>query len=175
MKKLIFLMLSAVIAVLSMTTFCSCGDDTAKPWSKTAIEEIATESANGVYYDLINPVFMSVDDAVSYQEQLMHGLSIDSLYMSIPKKTLRNVANVCIKNSGSANKQQIVDEYLSNAKVYKNLPEATETTATDSGGSDVTKEKKLSGVFSTEYNYYTDTVNGKPVRIQVKTEKSYAD
>lgn len=173
MRKLIFLVLCAVIAAFSMATFSSCGDNAVKPWSKTAIEEIATESANGVYYDLINPTFLSVDDAVSYHDQLTHGLSIDSVFMSIPKKTLRNVANVCIKNSGSANKQQIVDEYITNAKVYKNLPDQP---ATDSGGSDVTKEeKKLSGVFSTEYNYYTDTVNGKPVKVQVKTEKSYAD
>ena len=91
---------------------------------------------------------------------------------------MRKVADVCINKSGQTDKKQIVREFKKNKDVYlnmsENLPPATpkddKSSATDSGGSDVTKKD---GVFETSYNYYTDTVDGNAVKVQVKTEKSY--
>ena len=174
-KKLIFFFCAMLMLALG---FSSCGDDTTRPWSKTEIEEIASSNATSVYFDLINPTFNSVEDVTDCQETIIDGYSIDSIFRTMPPGIIRKVADVCINKSGSTDKKQIVREFKKNKDVYlnmsENLPSASSKdskNATDSGGSDVTKED--SKVFETSYNYYTDTVDGKPVKVQVKTEKSY--
>ena len=177
-KKLIFFFCATLMLALG---FSSCGDDTAKPWSKTEIEEIASSNATSVYFDLTNPTFNSVADATDCQETIIDGYSIDSIFRTMPPGIMRKVADVCINKSGQTDKKQIVREFKKNKDVYlnmsENLPSDTKDnkSATDSGGSDVTKVESKDKVFSTEFNYYTDTVNGKPVKVQVKTEKSYVE
>lgn len=174
-KKLILFFCATLMLALG---FSSCGDDTAKPWSKTEIEEIASSNATSVYFDLTNPTFNSVADATDCQETIIDGYSIDSIFRTMPPGVMRKVADVCINKSGQTDKKQIVREFKKNKDVYlnmsENLPPATpkddKNSATDSGGSDVTKKD---GVFETSYNYYTDTVDGNAVKVQVKTEKSY--
>ena len=179
-KKLIFFLCTAFMLALGLATFSSCGDSTPKAWSKEEIETLSTESASTVYYDLVNPTFSSVNDVVDYRDNTFEGKSIDSTFEALPEVILRRVADVCINKHGSTDKKDIVREYIKNQSVYINMsdkiPSAEskddKSTATDSGGSDVTKDDK-SKVFETSYNYYTDTVDGKPVKVQVKTEKSY--
>ena len=178
MKKFIILFCAMFMLALG---FSSCGDNTAKPWSKTEIEEIAASNATSVYFDLANPTFDSVADAIDCQEITKDAYSVDSVFRTMPQSIMRKVADVCINKSGSTDKKQIVQEFNRNKDVYlnmsENLPPASskdDKNATDSGGSDVTKDNGSDGkVFSTEYSYHTDTVDGKPVRVQTKVEKSY--
>ena len=58
--------------------------------------------------------------------------------------------------------------------VYNNLPKSTtapvntvDKSATDLGS------RHDSNVISTSYNYRTDTINGKPVKIRITTTESY--
>lgn len=178
MKKLIFFLCCILIATLGFVTFSSCGgDDMLKTWSKTEIEQIASENASSVYFDLVNPQFTNVSDVADYQDTMIEGYSIDSVFKGLPPSVLKRVADVCINKSGSTDRRQIVKEYIKNMSVYANMSredpanEVKKTdSATNSGGSDVTKKD---GVFETSYSYYTDTINGDPVKVQVKTEKSY--
>lgn len=179
MKKFILFTCAAFVMALG---FSACTDSTPKPWSKEAIEEIAKESARTVYYELTNPTFNTVDEAVIAQDTYIDGRSIDSTFYSLKPSTLKRVADVCINKNGFADKKAIVGEYLKNISVYSNMSDSVappttkddKSTATDSGGSDVTKDSGSDGkVFSTEYSYHTDTVDGKPVRVQTKVEKSY--
>lgn len=177
-KKLIFFFCAMLMLALG---FSSCGDDTVKPWSKAEIEEIASSNATSVYFDLTNPTFNSVADATDCQETIIDGYSIDSIFRTMPPGIMRKVADVCINKSGQTDKKQIVREFKKNKDVYLNMsenlppaPSKDDKSATDSGGLDVTKDSGSDGkIFSTEYSYHTDTVDGKPIRVQTKVEKSY--
>lgn len=176
MKKFILFACATLVMALG---FSACTDSTPKPWSKEAIEEIAKESARSTYYELTNPTFNTVDEVVLAQDTYIDGKSIDSTFYSLKPSTLKRVADVCINKNGFADKKAIVGEYLKNISVYSNMSEALpatkdEKSATDSGGSDVTKGDSAK-VFETSFNYYTDTVGGKPVKVQVKTIKSYVN
>ncbi len=173
-KKLIFFLCSMFMLALG---FSSCGEKMPKAWTQAEIEEIADQSARTVYYELTNPTFENVGDVTHYRETIEDGESIDSVFSMLSTATLKRVADVCINKSGITDKKQIVQEYLKNKSVYSNMSpdpvsadSKTDKPATDSGGSDVTKKD---GVFETSYNYYADTIDGKPVKVQVKTEKSY--
>lgn len=171
MKKFIFFLCSICMLALGVS---SCSDGP-KVWTQTEIEEISKESARVIYYELTNPTFENVGDVVDYQELIEDGKSIDSTFSSLSPSTLKRVADVCINKSGVTDKKQIVREYLKNISVYSNMSEKISAddknkAATDSGGVDVTKKD---GVFETAYSYYTDTVDGHAVKVQVKTEKSY--
>lgn len=178
MKKFILFACATLVMALG---FSACTDSTPKPWSKEAIEEIAKESARITYYELTNPTFNTVDEVVIAQDTYIDGKSIDSTFYSMKPSTLKRVADVCINKTGFTDKKGIVGEYLKNISVYSNMSDPTPTvstkddkSATDSGGSDVTKVDEHDGkIFSTEYSYHTDTVDGKPVRVQTKVEKSY--
>ena len=143
---------------------------------------MAKAAATTVFYDLHNPTFNTVDEAVIAQDTYIDGMSVDSVFCSLKPSTLKRVADVCINKNRFTDKKDIVREYLKNINVYNNMSDSVappstkddKSTATDSGGSDVTKVDGSDGkVFSTEYSYHTDTVDGKPVKVQTKVEKSY--
>lgn len=179
MKKFILFACATLILALG---FSACTDSTPKPWSKDAIEEIAKDAAQSIYCDMVNPTFNSVDEVIIAQDAYIDSKSIDSTFYSLKPSTLKRVADVVINKSGFADKNGIVKEYLKNISVYSNMSDDIESTATKDdksatgdGGSGVTKEGDGPDgkVFSTEYSYHTDTVDGKPVRVQTKVEKSY--
>lgn len=178
-----FILFSCAMFMLALG-FSSCGDDTTRTWSKTEIEEISKESSAAAVYDLVNPTFVAVDEAVADHEALSNARAIDSVFVSLSPSVIRNVASVCIGKSSAASRRQIVEEYTKNRSIYTNLPSTTDNngpatfkdnkSATGDGESGVTKDNGTDGkVFSTEYSYHTDTVDGKPVRVQTKVEKSY--
>lgn len=177
-KKLILFFCATLMLAFG---FSSCGDNATRTWTKTEVEEMAAGRATSVYFDLTNPTFNSVADATDYQETAIEGYSIDSIFRTMPPGIMRKVADVCVNKSGQTDKKQIVREFEKNKDVYlnmsENLPPAStknDKSATGDGGSGVTKDSGSdSKVFSTEYSYSTDTVDGKPVRIQTKVEKSY--
>ena len=172
MRKFILLSCACVMAL----GFLSCKKDTTpKLWEKAEIEEIAKAAATSVYCDMANPTFINVEEAAICQDTYIDGKSVDSIFSSLPPSTLKRVADVCINKAGFTDKKSIVSEYVKNKDVYSNMSKEDPSVkydkhATDSGGSGVTKKE---GVFETSYNYYTDTIGGAAVKVQVKTEKSY--
>lgn len=174
MKKILLLFCATLMLALGTT---SCGDDPTRTWSKSEIEEISKESFSTLHFDIVNPSFASVAEATDCQEALSECYAIDSIFRTLPPGVMRKVADVCINKSGVTDKKQIVREFKKNKDVYlnmsENLPPAStkdEKAATGDGGSGVTKDDG-SGVFETNFNYYTDTVTGK--KVEVKTTKSY--
>ena len=153
------------------------------PWQKSNYDRaedsifIAT-----LVEEIVNPQFYNVPDIVNFQIQSVEGFEIDSVFQSIPEQVLRNVAHVVLGNKGFVDKREVVKEYKAHPDIYNNLPgspnaEKIVTSAdlkeVDKAGTDL--GDKPSGVISTSYSYSTDTVDGKPVKIQIKTEKSYAE
>lgn len=176
MKRAILFLCATLMLALG---FSSCSDDPTRTWTKAEVEEMAKEAASSVYFDLNNPTFNCVDDVVIAYDAYQNALSIDSTFYSLSISTLKRVADVCINRNGQTDKKDIVREYLKHISVYTNMSEKIPTastkddkSATDSGGSDVTKDDG-SKVFETSFNYYNDTVDGKPVKVEVKTTKSY--
>lgn len=179
MKKFLLLFCATLMLALG---FSSCTENVPKPWTKEAIEEIAKESAQAVFYDMANPTFNTVDEAVIAQDTYIDGMSVDSVFYSLKPSTLKRVADVAINKNGFTDKKGIVGEYLKNKDVYLNMSETIapaastkdDKSATEGGGLGVTKDSGPGDkVFSTEYSYHTDTVDGKPVKVQTKVEKSY--
>lgn len=187
MKKklsLLQLVMGSVLTVFLAGLVC-CGmtscKNTTLPWnSKTpAIEETVDSLVHLAVAEAYNPVFESADQAVVYRDLTLDGKSVDSVFNIMSDKTLIDVATVCIKRLGNVTKKEIVNEYLSHKDIYNSLPkDNAEQSSTelekqasmeDSG---VRKENKHD-VISTSYRYHTDTVDGKPIKVQIKEEKSY--
>ena len=83
-----------------------------------------------------------------------------------------------LKKSGTIDKKSIIEEYRANSTVYDNLPVPQQSNATtqeiDLGSTDLGSRQNQTDIISTSYQYRTDTINGKPVKIQIKKEESYA-
>lgn len=127
---------------------------------------------------IANPVFETVKEVILYRYQADQGAKIDSIFGSLTDEQIRNVATVVINRDGCATKKSIVEEYRANNAVYDNLPATTSQSANvsqkvDLSSTDLGNRRDESDVISTSYQYRTDTINGKPVKIQTKKEESY--
>ena len=127
---------------------------------------------------IVNPQFTNIRELISFRTQMNEDYAIDSVFRVIPEPILNNVASVLFKKNGFATKKSIVEEYRANSSIYNNLPsnatlqqsgmhKEVDLQATDLGN------RRQDSVISTSFSYRTDTINGKPVRIQIKTEESY--
>ena len=169
------------LALLALTAtlvaFASCKES---PWSGPTEEttEIADMSVADQVEAALNPNFTTVQEVLDFRLQQSEEASIDSAFEMIPQQILINVSSVVINRNDFATKESIVKEYRANKAVYDNLPanstksaanalQDVDLSATDLG------DKRSDDVFSTSYQYRTDTVKGKPVKVQIKTEESY--
>lgn len=169
--QLIALVTFVVVAAVGSCSLSSCEK---MPWSKKApsMEETVDSLVNAKVKQTVNPIFYSVDEVLVYQDLTNDGNKIDSAFSVMPEDILKNVSHVLLKKYGTATKKDIVMEYYNHKDIYPNLPKSTESVTKDSTASTNDKGKK-SGVFSTSYRYKTDTVDGVPVKIQIKEEQSY--
>lgn len=166
------------VAGLVMCGMTSC-KNTTLPWGEKtpAIEETIDSLSQVVVAETLNPTFESADQVVVYRDLLLDDKSIDSTFEAMPEQILLNVSTVVLKRSGYAKKRDIVEEYASHRSIYDNLPQPqseqtaqnTSPSVEDSG----TKKDEKGDVISTSYRFHTDTVNGQPVKVQIKEEKSY--
>lgn len=169
--QLIVCAMIMVVAAVGSCSLSSCGK---MPWSKKApsMEETIDSLVNAKVKQTVNPTFYSVDEVAVYQELTRDGNKIDSVFNAMPYDILKNVSHVLINKNGTATKKEIVMELLNHKDVYKNLPKTPEPITEDSI---VNTKGKKSGVFSTSYKYRTDTVDGVPVKVQIKEEESYVE
>lgn len=167
--QLIALVTFIVVAAVGSCSLSSCGK---MPWSKKApsMEETVDSLVNAKVKQTVNPIFYSVDEVLVYQDLTNDGNKIDSAFSVMPEDVLKNVSHVLLKKYGTVTKKDIVTEFTSHKDIYPNLPKTPDPITEDS----VVKTKgKKSGVFSTSYKYRTDTVDGVPVKVQIKEEQSY--
>lgn len=174
---------AAIIAAMSLMVGAAITSSCDKaPWQKSNYDRAEDSIFVATLVDeIVNPQFYEVSDIVSFQVQSVEGFSIDSIFQTMPEQVLRNVACVVLGNKGFVDKREVVKEYQAHPDIYNNLPNSSsgkiitsaEVNEVDKTGTDL--GDKPSGVISTSYSYSTDTVDGKPVKIQIKTEKSYAE
>lgn len=172
--KFIYAMAITVLSLIVSAVITSCDK---RPFNYDTAEDSVYVAE--IVKNVVNPQFTNVSDAVNFQITSREGASIDSAFLAISETTLRNIANVVLQKKGFINKLEIVYEYKAHPDVYDNLPKEQVITSADLK-KDVDKTatdlgQRPSGVISTSYQYRTDTVNGKPVKIQIKTEESYAE
>lgn len=168
-------MIILMLAAVGVFTLTSCNN-----WPSSNPDNYDTADSVTVAQQIeaaINPQFTTVQDFVQFRDQVIADLKIDSAFLAMPEQILTNVASVVIKTHGVVTKKAVVEEYRANSAVYDNLPKSTassndtanevDRTATDLG------DRRESDVISTSYSYRTDTVDGKPVKVQIKKEESY--
>lgn len=172
--QLIALATFVVVAAVGSCSLSSCGK---MPWGKKSqtLEETVDSLVNAKVKQTVNPIFYSVDEVLVYRDLTNDGNKIDSAFSVMPVDVLKNVSHVLLKKYGTITKKDIVTEYHNHMDIYPNLMPIQKTADSDSTqakNKEGSKDKK-SGVFSTSYRYRTDTVEGVPVKVQIKEEQSY--
>lgn len=131
---------------------------------------------------VVNPTMLDVTEALSLKNHMLEAQAIDSAFLSLSDNTIRNVVTVLLKKNTAIHKKDIVEAYRANSNIYDNLPTdpkaaSVDKTATDLGtrqsGNDLTTSTKSGGVISNSYNFRTDTIDGKPIRVKIQTIESY--
>lgn len=177
MKKIINASLALILlTVLVCGSLTSC-KNTTFPWSNDtpAIEETIDSLVQAAVIDAINPTFVSADQAVVYRDLAEDGKAVDSVFYSMSDKQIVDVTTVLIGRAGSAKKKDIVEEFMNHSDIYKLLPPDDQTGKTSPTSMEDSGSGKAgsSGIISTQYKVYDDTIDGKPVKVQLKEEKSY--
>lgn len=175
--KFIYAMAITVLSLIVSAVITSCDK---WPSNYDIAEDEDSVYVAEIVKSVVNPQFTNVSDAVNFQITSKEGASIDSAFLALPETTLRNVANVVLQKKGFINKLEIVYEYKAHPDIYNNLPKEEQVITSADLKKDVDKTatdlgQRPSGVISTSYQYRTDTIDGKPVKIQIKTEASYAE
>lgn len=131
---------------------------------------------------IVNPEFNTVDELIQFRTASAEGERVDSVFMGMSIDALRNAASVVIKRNGHVSKRAVVQEYEANRSVYDNLPKYTTAPTKDTavnvdlGATDLgNRPDKKDEIISTKYGYRTDTVDGVPRKVQIKTEESYVE
>lgn len=150
-------------------------------------EQCVTEAQVKDYVlSVVNPQMTSTSEVYALQETLRNNATTDSVFVSMPYKTLQNVATVVIKQKNSATKDDIVGEFLMNKKIYENLPppEASNaSTSTNAKSPDPTIDIKLVKEGTTtvtegqptravSHTVKDTTINGKKATVET-TIKTY--
>lgn len=164
-KFLIVAILGALTLLVSCDKFgaCSPGDN----YDTTDSAQVA-EFINSV----VNPQLMSVEEALSLKENMLEKQSIDSAFLALDNDLISTVTTVLLKKKHTVTKKDILEEYRRCSDVYNNLPKPNSTKTVDTSSTDL-GSRRDTGIISTSYNYRTDTINGKPVKIRITTTEAY--
>lgn len=123
MKKFLYGCLIVLIAVLCSTalnmTLTSCESSSA---FKTPKVTVSKAQVSLCVDSLINPSFDEFSDVVELQKQMAVAKYTDSVFLTIPTKTLQDVYTVLSKKKANVYKEDIVEEFMSNKEIYENLP-----------------------------------------------------
>ena len=174
MKKFV---ICALLALVSAAIFQSCSY---LPPNKGEVQEMVQNYVDSVISGqetLLNPTFSTPEDVNIYREMITEQLRLDSIFFRLSDKDINNTSTVVIKRQGYATKKAIVEEFIKNSDVYTKLPDTPPTTndktTSSMEDSGITKDNKSTIILSTDYQYITDTIDGVPRKVMIKTEKSY--
>lgn len=70
-----------------------------------------------------NPQFSTAKDAIEYQRSEKQWMEQDSVFYTIPENVLPNIVSVLQKNGEPITKNLITDEFITNKRIYLNLPD----------------------------------------------------
>lgn len=168
-------LIALTLIVVGACTLTSCDRLVSYPdnYDKASDSVLVAQQVEAI----ANPVFETVKEVILYRYQADQGATIDSIFSALTDEQVKNVSTVVINRDGCATKKAIVEEYRANNTVYDNLPTASQSAnvsqKVDLSSTDLGNRRDESDVISTSYQYRTDTINGKPVKIQTKKEESY--
>lgn len=169
MKRLKFLLGLLLGAVMLLTTSCHGR----RPWfGERHYDSSDSTQIASIVKDAINPGFVDTKSMLEVRANDVAEKSIDSVWLGLPDQVLINVFST-LKGSGPVTKKDIVEHYRNHRDIFDKLPESASKTI-DTAATDIGSRQDKDSVFETTYAYRTDTVNGKAVRIQIKTQYSYA-
>lgn len=117
--------------------------------------------------EAVNPSFSTVQDILSYQQEVIYDYSTDEIFRNMPEDVLSNVASICVKKFGQFEKADIVRTYMASKDIFDNLPSSP--IANDASSPDTTTQETA----NVSYRYEIDTVDGKPVYTRVKEERTH--
>ena len=176
MKRILCYFGAVIFAMIAMVQLSSCDK---LPWYGGGTYDSVDTCE--ICKKLVEQNYTDVADVLTSRAFDVQLYKVDSIWLSIPDETLSNVAGVLLNKNISLTKQNIIKEYISSRAVYDNLqpnatpPVITPNAAVDLSTTDLGSRRDDSLVFNRSYKYRTDTINGKPVKIQIKTEESYVD
>lgn len=122
-----FSMIGAYLVVLLICvvvgTFCctSCNKIVKSPTEQIDIPDVDSLAIASIKAAIVNPVFETASDVLVFRNNKIEESRVDSLFLTLPDKTLLDVYSVCSKKYDSVNKFTMMDEYRANRQVYDNL------------------------------------------------------
>ena len=168
MKRLKFLLGLLLGAVMLLTTSCHGR----QPWSGRHYDSSDSTQIASIVKDAINPGFIDAKSMLEARANELEGKAIDSVWLYLPDQVLINVFST-LKGNEPVTKKDIIEHYKAHRDIFDKLPESA-SKPVDTAATDIGSRQDKDSVFETTYAYRTDTVNGKPVKIQIKTQYSYA-
>lgn len=174
--------MGVLITAFLMCAICSCDGHKVWPSDDGVTKEYVDSCVAAGVQNYINPLFMSVDEVITFRDLTAEGQGIDDAFNSMPEDVLKNVAAVCINRDGHVSKRGIVYEYRANSAIYNNLPASDTTSQNDtitvnpnlgtSAGGQPYRPDTLP-VNETTYTQHDTTIGGKTYKVHTKTEKTY--
>lgn len=167
-RKFPLLIMAALIGIFAMCSFSSC-NLTKLRGCKTSTEQaqVVDSIVDAHIQDVINPVFSSVDDVMTYMDITADIKMIDSVFTSMPKEVIIKVTNVLLNRGDVASKKSIVLEYIAHPDIYPFLGSDTKTPDTSPTASTETKEPVASIQLVNEGK--TTVTEAPPTRVEEKS------
>lgn len=124
LSKFLMVLVAAFVMIAANVTLTSCDKGKAMftPTVESAQVKLCIDS-------IVNPAFTSATDAISLQNTLNANAYVDSIFMNLPEKTVRDVCSVLLKRRATVTKKDIVNEFVANRQIYENLPKNGAPTA----------------------------------------------
>ena len=143
-----------------------------RPWSERHYDSSDSTKIASIVKDAINPGFVDVKSMLETRANELEEKAIDSVWLYLSDQVLINVFST-LKGNEPVTKKDIIEHYKAHRDIFDKLPESA-SKPVDTAATDIGSRQDKDSVFETTYAYRTDTVNGKPVKIQIKTQYSYA-
>lgn len=180
MRKFLKTMGVLITGLLMCAVCCSCNGHSVWPSDDGVTKEYVDSCVAAGVQNYINPLFMSVDEVLTFRDLTAEGQGIDDAFNSMPEDVLKNVAAVCINRDGHVSKRGIVYEYRANNAVYNNLPAQNDTITvnpnlgTSAGGQPHRPDSSMAlPKNETTYTQHDTTIGGKTYKVKTITEKTY--
>lgn len=102
----------------------------------SSVEKKDSAFVIGLVDKYFHPEMTSVDEAVTLQNQELADADYEKVFQEMPQRTLRTIVSVLLKRSHGDpfTVKDVSMEYLSNKKVYDNLPDCSKEEKVQYGG-----------------------------------------
>ena len=176
MKKVIKFLGRCFIVLALAAPFLLCSCEKVKEYTTPEVDKAVVLEC---IETTVNPLMTSVEEVLVYHGQMAEEYTINEVFCTMSPETLKNIASVCLKKNGCTSKKDIVLEYQANRAIYDNLPvnqpspEPIEPTPDKPIPPTVQPNSPDVPPTSTTTRTEDDTVNGVPLKVTIKEERSY--